>query len=205
MVALSIFMATGGIRSKRGAAMVLGCWLMALGYGAIIGLDQALSRFNEIGDNLPVRLNIWEDTWRLIQDHPLTGIGAGGYATVFRVYQSHLPENLRADHAHNDYLQIAAELGLPAAIALTVLVWGYWGSAARDLWNMRRKRSGSGDARSSTIRTGALAGSAAFLCHNWVEFNWQIPALQLYFITLLVLLGKGKKIGDDTAPLTNNY
>jgi O-antigen ligase len=164
-----------------------------------------LSRFNEIGENLPVRLKIWEDTWRLIQDHPLTGIGAGGYATVFRVYQSHLLENLRADHAHNDYLQLAAELGMPTAFALIALVWGYLGSAARDLWNLRRKRSAFGDARSSAIRTGGLAGSAAFLCHNGVEFNWQIPALQLYFITLLVLLGKDKKIGNDAAPLANNY
>jgi O-antigen ligase len=203
--AFSIFMAMGGIRSRKGTAVVLGCWLVALGYGAVIGLDQALSRFNEIGDNLPVRLKIWEDTWLLIQDHPLTGIGAGGYATVFQVYQSHLPENLRADHAHNDYLQLAAELGLPAAFALIALVWGYWGSTARDIWYLRRNRSASGDARSSAIRSGALAGSAAFLCHNGVEFNWQIPALQLYFIALLILLGKDKKIGDEAASLTNNY
>jgi hypothetical protein len=30
--------------------------------------------------------------------------------------------------------------------------------------------------------------SAAFLCHGWVEFNWQIPANQVYFVMLLVLM-----------------
>lgn len=38
------------------------------------------------------------------------------------------------------------------------------------------------------LTIGALAGSAAFLCHIWVEFNWQMPANQLYFIMLMVLM-----------------
>jgi len=38
------------------------------------------------------------------------------------------------------------------------------------------------------IAVGALAGSAAFLCHSRVDFNWQIPANALYFVTLLVLM-----------------
>jgi len=43
------------------------------------------------------------------------------------------------------------------------------------------------------IAVGALAGSAAFLCHSWVEFNWQIPAIALYFVMLSVLMDQKKQ------------
>lgn len=47
---------------------------------------------------------------------------------------------------------------------------------------------GGGDPRRRLIAVGALAGSLAFLCHSVVEFNWQIPANQLYFVVLIVLM-----------------
>lgn len=45
------------------------------------------------------------------------------------------------------------------------------------------------DEKRRLLKVGALAGTAAFLCHCWVDFNWQIPADQLYFVALLVVMG----------------
>jgi hypothetical protein len=39
------------------------------------------------------------------------------------------------------------------------------------------------------IQAGALAGTAGFMLHCWVEFNWHVPANQLYFVMMLVLSG----------------
>ncbi len=166
---------------------VLG-WVVLFSYGATTGFDRLIERFNMVGDNIPIRLRIWEDTLRMVRDHPFTGVGLGNYYLAFRVYQSHLPEDRFTDHAHNDYLQLAAELGVPMAVLISVFAWGFWWWRA-----LRLRRIPAGRGRRTEERrfmaVGALAGGAAFLIHNWVEFNWQIPAAQLYFVMLLVLMG----------------
>ena len=142
----------------------------------------------------------------LIRDHWLTGAGLGTFPDVIRVYQSHLTDQFAIVHAHNDYLELAGDLGVPVATAMALLVWGYWWDCARRLLRESALAGNERGARSSAagnsvsaldrdqlerrrlLALGALAGSAAFLCHSWVEFNWQIPANQLYFLVLLVLM-----------------
>ena len=69
------------------------------------------------------RLDIWERTTKMIEDHPLVGVGAGNFQAVFEpVYNPMLNEDLRrGGHAHNLWLQEAAELGVITAIAYIVL------------------------------------------------------------------------------------
>ena len=75
-----------------------------------------------IAGGLGGRRVIWTDTWRMVQDFWLTGIGAGAYQRGMLVYQQHLRGHFYFNHAHDEYLQIAAEggllLGIPAAVAL---------------------------------------------------------------------------------------
>ena len=57
---------------------------------------------------------LWESTWGMISDHPLTGVGWGAYQFVYPQYDFFIqnPDTI-IFHAHNLYLNIAAELGLP--------------------------------------------------------------------------------------------
>jgi O-antigen ligase len=75
-----------------------------------------------IATGLGGRRVIWSDTWRMAQDFWLTGIGAGAYRRGMLVYQQHLRGHFHFNHAHNEYLQIAAEggvlLAMPAAVAV---------------------------------------------------------------------------------------
>jgi len=79
------------------------------------------------------RLVIWERTARMIEDHPLVGVGAGNFQAVFEpVYNPMLNEDLRrGGHAHNLWLQEAAELGVITAIAYIALWIAALISAAR--------------------------------------------------------------------------
>jgi O-antigen ligase len=69
------------------------------------------------------RLDIWARTTTMIEDYPLFGVGAGNFQAIFEpVYNPMLNEDLRrGGHAHNLWLQEAAELGLVTAIVYTAL------------------------------------------------------------------------------------
>jgi O-antigen ligase len=73
------------------------------------------------------RIALAKDTIRIIRDHPITGTGAGTYATVYPFYASaSLMDKTSALHPESDWLMLAAESGLPvlliAATALIVLL-----------------------------------------------------------------------------------
>jgi len=191
LIALTVFVAFGKKWHKKGTiVLIVGCWLVMLAYGSLMGFDEILGRFEILQKDVPSRLDIWEDTWRLIQDHWLTGVGLGTYPEAIRIYQTHWALYWDIVHAHNDYLELVADLGAPVAVAMVLLVWGYWWVCARGM--VRKREAGTINKeqveKRRVLALGALAGSAAFLCHSWVEFNWQIPANQLYFIVLLVLM-----------------
>lgn len=207
LVSLTVFVAFGERKERKGlVTFLVGCWVVMLAYGSIIGFHGILMRFNELDIDKSGRAKIWEDSWQLIRDHWLAGTGLGTYPEVIRIYQSHLTDQFAVVHAHNDYLELAGDLGIPVAAVLTLAAWGYWWACA---WRLSKKsgmgaaavgtESGNGERENFAagrkqaedrrlLALGALAGSAAFLCHGWVEFNWQIPANQLYFIVLLVLM-----------------
>jgi O-antigen ligase len=69
------------------------------------------------------RLDIWRKTTRMIEDYPVFGVGAGNFQAIFEpVYNPYLNEDLRrGGHAHNLWLQQAAELGLVTAVLYLVL------------------------------------------------------------------------------------
>lgn len=187
-IGMTVLAYLGGKSSRSIILILVGCWVIILAYGSIIGFAGILKRFAEIEQDAPARFKIWQFTWRLIRDHWLTGTGAGTYPPVIFLYQVFDTDQLQVFAAHSDYLQIVAEWGLPFGLFIFSLVWGYWWTTAIGA----AKQSGGKHKPLATdeklIRVGALAGSAAFLCHTWVEFNWQIPANQLYFIILLVLM-----------------
>jgi putative inorganic carbon (HCO3(-)) transporter len=80
-------------------------------------LVEAALTSSTIG-GLAMRQEIWERAVYMIQDFPLTGIGMGTYMevadTLYPFFKA-LPG--RITHAHNLFLQIAVDLGIPGLIA----------------------------------------------------------------------------------------
>jgi O-antigen ligase len=184
LIALSLFLLFAGVRERKIVLFVSGCWFVMFLYGSILGFDALLIRFDYLAGSASGRFHIWKDTLSIVQDHPLTGTGLGSYATVFEIYQAHLLDTQEVTNAHNDYLELASELGLPVTFLLVGWVWGYWWRKALTLWRSRNRLP----SEERLMGAGTLAGIAAFLIHCLVDFNWQIPACQLYFVMLLVLL-----------------
>ncbi|MDJ0979386.1 MAG: O-antigen ligase family protein [Erythrobacter sp.] len=108
-----------------GLAILLGGSLLLASPGR---LDDTLERFERVGD---ARTYIWDDALFVSSRYWPVGSGMGTFDEVFQVDES--LENMtqrRAGRAHNDYIEVAIEAGLPglALIAawLILVVWFSW-------------------------------------------------------------------------------
>ena len=71
------------------------------------------------------RLDIWRLSLQLIKDNWLTGVGLGSYEAAFTAVFPTLPlvgGRLAPPHAHNLFLQIALDVGLPGLVAFLGLL-----------------------------------------------------------------------------------
>lgn len=69
------------------------------------------------------RLRIWGKTVEIIRDNPLLGVGIGNFEHSTNSYRFPLDREIGRfgriyRDAHNSYLQVAAEIGIPAALVL---------------------------------------------------------------------------------------
>ncbi|MGH9533437.1 MAG: O-antigen ligase family protein [Terriglobales bacterium] len=75
------------------------------------------------------RLVVWRAGLKIIADHPLTGIGLGNFKPMVEHFEH---SGLRVDSlAHNTYIQLAADLGLPGLTLFLVLFSVAFVQAAR--------------------------------------------------------------------------
>jgi putative inorganic carbon (HCO3(-)) transporter len=69
-------------------------------------------------EGLTERKELWSRAWDMIQDSPLSGIGMGCFNYVANMLYPPLPPLLtEIPHAHNLFLQVAVDLGVPGLIA----------------------------------------------------------------------------------------
>ncbi len=67
---------------------------------------------------------IWTKSLALIQAHPIVGVGFGNIGFAMFTETLPVPQASVTEHAHNLFLQIAVELGLPVALVLTLTFAG---------------------------------------------------------------------------------
>ena len=96
----------------------------------------ALLDTTQENDTLPVRMEYWGRTVYLIQDFPYTGAGLGTYGRLFHDLYTFTPFSIQGEatfYAHNMYLAVAANMGIPALVLYFALIAGFFGMTARTL------------------------------------------------------------------------
>lgn len=73
------------------------------------------------------RLQLLQAGIKMVLDRFPTGVGWENFRYVVTQYSDEVP----SQGAHNTYVAVAAELGLPGVIALGWLLWALWGSTSR--------------------------------------------------------------------------
>ena len=141
------------------------------------GVDTVAREFGRASwDNLGGRLGAWEDGLHITSDFMLTGTGMNTYETTTLLYSEGTAG--RYVHAHNGYIQLAAEGGL--LVGLPILVAA--GFFVRDV--KRRFQSEDDDETTYWIRVGAVTGLAAIALQEVVDFSLHIPGNAVLFALL---------------------
>lgn len=147
--------------------------------GSMFGIEKLQQRYQETSFSSESRDEVDVDGFKLVELHGLTGTGAGSFYGVFPNVQTHVYHGFY-DHAHNDYLQFAIELGVP--VTLLLLGWLII-LALKTLQTMRSHE----EKVARGISFAVLMGMVHMGIHCTVDFNLQAPANALLFIALLAL------------------
>ena len=165
-----------GVAWMRRLAVPLGIAALA---GAVL-LTWLSGRSQAANDtSLATRSVIWHHSREAIDQFGLAGSGIGSFPEIYRRFEPAATIDLTyVNHAHNDYLELALETGLPG-ILLVALFLLWWGRAA---WSVWRGPHENVYARAATIASGAI------LCHELVEYPLRSPAIAALFALCIGLM-----------------
>lgn len=123
------------------------------------------------------RVELWGDAFVLMGSKPVTGIGFGRFATESPTARN----DDDARHAHNGYLQLGAEAGIPAMMLLiAVFAWAF---ARLYLVSSR-----------DTIAAAAAGGVACLGIHASIDYVLHFPAV---VVAACALVGSGMTVREE--------
>jgi O-antigen ligase len=114
------------------------------------------------------RMEIWNDTTRLVGAYKWTGCGLGAYEHCLYQFKTVAPTNT-VDFAHNDYLQILSEVGVPGGLLMAAIAGWILSRILSVVLFMR-------GAKNWEVAVGLLAAFTALGLHSLADFNLYIPA-----------------------------
>lgn len=163
---------------SRRIAMLLGLLLLpVLLFSPVSPLGRLLHP--EYGDELAtqIRRDFWSEGFRLIREHPFTGIGLGN----FTAYSYSTTPGAATKHgmACNTFLEIAAELGIPGLLAFCGVSVAALRSAEKLRTEGKRRKDVLLFYAGEAMQTGLLGflGAAMFVSAEYQKPFWVIVAL----------------------------
>jgi O-antigen ligase len=164
----------------RSALIVIAAVLLAAAIAFIATSSIGSSSLgSEAATSVQSRQEILATTMRGVKDYFSLGSGLGSFRDVYPLYEDSAGVGgTYVVHAHNDYAELALEMGC-AGIVLLILFLLWWGAALRRVW---------GTAGNGSFARAASVASAAILAHSLVDFPLRTAAVSAAFGMCLALL-----------------
>ncbi len=86
-----------------------------------LGSVLDITNFNK-DESLRIRFELWKRALKMVQDYPLTGVGLGNFYKTNVHYKNISMDQWDAENAHNYYLQLLAELGIPGLLLFLAIL-----------------------------------------------------------------------------------
>lgn len=179
-----------------------GWWLLATGVlilAAVVGLATTSVRTGQFRSDVETSTQSREEmlstSARAMRDFLPWGSGLGSFASVYHLYEDPaLVDNTYVIHAHDDYVELALETGVPG-ILLIIAFLAWWGRAT---WRSWRYVDAGTYARAASIASGAI------LLHSLVDFPLRTAAISGVMAMSLGLLierpAPAMRTGTDFRP-----
>lgn len=164
-------------KARKGAIIVVLILLPLLFFAPSSPLARMLhpDYADELGSQ--IRWEFWKAGWRMIQNHPLTGIGLGNFTAYSNMFIAGAGK--RHGIACNTLLELTAELGYPGVLAYCVILWGALRSAGKLRGEGKKFTNLSMYYTGEAMQAGLLGfiAGAMFVSAEYQKPFWVIVAL----------------------------
>ncbi len=170
--------------------------LVPISIGGVFLLpDSIINRILSIGNlrdsSNAYRISMWEITSDIIRDNWLAGVGFGHlpFKQTFETYIRTMP----TFHAHNTYLQTAAEMGIPGLVAFLLFLFTLFKYGINKLVKQDDKYI-------RVMAAGVLSGLGGVLFHGLVENILYLPRIIFTFwimVSLVLTLYRIREVNDE--------
>jgi len=171
ILATVLFRQRKGLRLAIGAgafAVVLISLLVWLGGSQLTERVSSISTETRTEISGGMRLSIDRDAFRMFLRKPVLGWGLRTFPIVYPQFRSFYT-NFFVNEAHDDYLQLLAEMGLLGFGTMAWFLVVLYRNALDKIRNWTSDVSGA-------VTLACMVGTTGILVHSLIDFNLQIPA-----------------------------
>jgi O-antigen ligase len=176
-------------------------WLAAIAIVFVLFLGAALAGpisnqalAGELSDAPTSRKVIGATTLQAIGDYLPLGSGLGTFPHVYRTYSD--PYRAMAEyvnHAHNDYLEVALEMGLPGLLLVALFI-AWWVRRSFAVW--------TGEPKDAALASAASVIIGVVLLHSIVDYPIRTSAIAAVFAAACALIMPARRQGSRSAPVS---
>jgi O-antigen ligase len=155
--------------------------------------DRLMSVTNPNDVTMNDRIAMWKAGGAMIRERPLFGVGPGRVKALYPSYRVPGWVEPRPGHLHNNLVMIAAETGIPSALAYVAFVGAFFLGAVRIV-----RKTPRGDAVRG-IALGAIGAMAALFAAGMFEYNFgdvEILMATLVVATLPAVAARASRPAD---------
>lgn len=157
-----------------------------------VGGESSLTRIAETAASKDIttnRTHIWGITLKVIASNMPFGAGLGAFGQAYTPHDD-LSGMERVEQAHNDYLQVVADMGLVGAAIGGCFLFVLFQTARKNIKADNKFRRG--------VAIGAFGGIFAILVHSIFDFVLHTTAISFLFLLLVgLLVASGRQYDDD--------
>jgi O-antigen ligase len=181
LVLLSGVVGLGSLPTRNAALLQEGQATTALGRSWARAASMTQTKEYTAG-SFSLRAAFWKSTARMWLDRPWIGVGAGAWEVYIALYQGPSADEEPDYYAHNEYLQLLAEYGLPVGGGVLAVLLAYLVIAARHTWRLPTNKAWA------PLRATALCSLLALLVVSLAGFPWRLAGTGMLFMLCLALL-----------------
>jgi O-antigen ligase len=186
LTAAALLLVWSSKRRVRNLILISAALVFALSLALPISPLHRLLNANQDYGSTQAHLEAWKAGLRMIEAHPIAGVGLGNFKPLMPLYMS-VTSGRRADVdtlAHNMFIEVASELGLPALVIFLAMFWFTY----RTLGKLRRSSSTHPLIRetAAALQAGLLgfAVAGSFVSAEYQKTSWMGFALMFCLMPL---------------------